>query len=641
MSFGSKNGDKTNVPALGFLLVGLNSYDSTNYGGKTADVLRSGSLPNGETKINLVLRDNGGAEVDKTVYGSSSIAEAGESLERKAWQSGGCISSQSSGEFLGNGCDTDSNTDFEVRAKPNPQNSASLPEPRGAPSINNFQAIYNFSPEIDFSWDLSADALGATSTNTYYIYEVKNGSSTPIFQSAPAISSRLSINAIGRDYNFEFKVQDRDGLAASATSTVRAKSFLNKFYFYADPRSSSAYLFDLTVSSQHPLWSVADSPNDVGWDGIVFYLNEDALGQGILTQDNNLLPDNKNFLRVKYSSLDTQKPLLVVGQTSPSCSQGKDLADVSFCPADRGDNRFYIFTASSTSDIKFSPSDYVTLVFYGDGGKSGMFGPHLLSLAAVDRTKYYFQNNPPTHEPPSSPASVQTSFDDLHSLLNIRWSTSTDPDSVDNSLVYEFNITSSSALNENGWRSLGSSLPNNLSASAEVAFPNSYKIGIRASDDFGDKSEPNVVNWNFPDGFQSLPFQKDHGRMLGRANGSGQKFFSQASATVDRVALWLGPEGGNFNHSDVFVKIQTDSGGSLGEIIASSTSAGLRDVDNPSEITFRLNSPVSLAASSSYWIVPAISSGNGAFVFGSSGNGYSNGFWSDSPGADAYFYLGK
>lgn len=128
--FGSKLEDKVIIPAKGFLLIGLNNYDVVNYNGVLEDILRVESLPNGNEETIVVLYDEKGSEIDRIIYDKDLISEAGQSLERLAWQNDKCTSAQGDGELLGNGCDTDNKNDFEIRVLPNPQNSSGLPEPR-------------------------------------------------------------------------------------------------------------------------------------------------------------------------------------------------------------------------------------------------------------------------------------------------------------------------------------------------------------------------------------------------------------------------------------------------------------------------------------------------------------------------------
>ncbi|GEM_PF-1759613 len=231
--------DQTVIQPKGFLLIGLNDYDLLNYGGKSADIKRTVALSNGEIdgqaeKIYIILSNSSSSEIDKISYDKNSITSDGQSLERKAFQSGACVSSQNNvstsllqGEFLGNGCDTNDAGDFEIRNSPNPQNSGSFPEPRSAPTINNFQVFYDFTPRFDFSWNLSGDSTGATSGITYFIYDSSNPSSTDLIfetSSTASLTFTYPIDEVDRDYNFQFKVQDRDGLSAVATSTVTANS---------------------------------------------------------------------------------------------------------------------------------------------------------------------------------------------------------------------------------------------------------------------------------------------------------------------------------------------------------------------------------------------------------------------------------
>jgi len=106
-----------------------------NYKGATAkDLIYSVNSNNLSYDNNsVILYDSSGQIVDEKAWVQ---LLKGQSLERKAWNNGICVSSQGDGEFLGNGCDTDGPNDFEIGAIPNPQNSASLAEPFVSPSEN-------------------------------------------------------------------------------------------------------------------------------------------------------------------------------------------------------------------------------------------------------------------------------------------------------------------------------------------------------------------------------------------------------------------------------------------------------------------------------------------------------------------------
>jgi hypothetical protein len=99
-----------------------------NYSGVTpADLIYSANSNNlAYTNNAVILYDAAGLRVDEADWVK---IEKGESLERRAWQNG-CLSAQGSGEYLGNGCDSDSSaSDFEKRQIAHPQNSSSSPEP--------------------------------------------------------------------------------------------------------------------------------------------------------------------------------------------------------------------------------------------------------------------------------------------------------------------------------------------------------------------------------------------------------------------------------------------------------------------------------------------------------------------------------
>src|SRR3989344_4994031 len=109
------------IAAKSFFLVGLDNYNHS--AGTIADVFHSSySLPT--TKTATIILYNNSNSVDEFNYNPANLA-AGQSLERKAFYNNQCVSPQNDGEFLGNGCDTDNESDFEIRNIPNPQNSGS------------------------------------------------------------------------------------------------------------------------------------------------------------------------------------------------------------------------------------------------------------------------------------------------------------------------------------------------------------------------------------------------------------------------------------------------------------------------------------------------------------------------------------
>ena len=73
--------------------------------------------------------------------------------------------------------------------------------------------------------------------------------------------------------------------------------------------------------------------------------------------------------------------------------------------------------------------------------------------------------------------------------LNLAWGTSTDPDWPANPLHYEMNYSTSTQLSDAGWIVPGP-IP--------LATGNTYLVGIRAADDYGDVSVRSNRHVEFP-----------------------------------------------------------------------------------------------------------------------------------------------
>ncbi|GEM_PF-1583269 len=133
--------DNATIGPKKFYLVGMGDYA----GVVPADMKWSQGLNNKGGTIFLVrsrekiVNGDDPNVVDHVGYGAGTLLlsegvaaplpPVGWSIERRAWQSGFCVSALGSGELLGNSCDTNNNAgDFEIRAVSNPQNSQSLPE---------------------------------------------------------------------------------------------------------------------------------------------------------------------------------------------------------------------------------------------------------------------------------------------------------------------------------------------------------------------------------------------------------------------------------------------------------------------------------------------------------------------------------
>ncbi|MEK7149419.1 MAG: lamin tail domain-containing protein [Patescibacteria group bacterium] len=133
------------IPVKGFYLI-VNSNATSSLKNK-ADMIHSSFDLSGSSSgatiflvstTTPILSINDSTIIDSLSYGSpqltvgvasSTVPDSNRSLERKSFLNSTCVSAQNDNEFLGNGCDTDSDSDFEIRAISNPQNFLSSPEP--------------------------------------------------------------------------------------------------------------------------------------------------------------------------------------------------------------------------------------------------------------------------------------------------------------------------------------------------------------------------------------------------------------------------------------------------------------------------------------------------------------------------------
>ena len=127
-----------------------------------------------------------------------------------------------------------------------------------------------------------------------------------------------------------------------------------------------------------------------------------------------------------------------------------------------------------------------------------------------------------TPPPLTTPTNLAENFDELGMQLNLLWSTSTDPDWSANPLHYEMNYSTSTTLSDNGWVA---------PAAIPVAMGNSYLIGVRAMDNFGDVSAAATTTWNFPAGF--VPYL-----LSPELSDAAQYFTVPSTSTLQSIKLF-------------------------------------------------------------------------------------------------------
>ena len=457
----------------------------------------------------LLLYDDKGNLIDEVSYVS---IDFGKSLERKVYLEGVCVSAQNDGEFLGNNCDTDSVNDFEIRDFPNPQNSQNLPEPRQRPTtVSNFKINYHFDvPVLEMSWDDSYDVFGSTTTISYQVEEINSSSSSPIDFITSSTQKELRIYEIGRYYDFSIKAVDKEGLSSVPTfASIYVPSFINSLYFYRHPDSSSnLYLVDIYYDS-YPFIPNLYKESFYPYRLIVFYNNEDQIVSRINYEDyqpfnyynfQTIVPGSivmryhpcySSDLNQRFESLSSVILLPTKEVSQSDCYAGWHSDALN--PLQLEDNHLQLALASSTDDVVFDSSQFLIVAFYDRYPWN--FGLREFELVAYDKTKYYFQNNPPPQQAPTQPQNLQVvsyTVNSPTSTVEISWIKSTDTDTIDDFLFYEFSLDGGLS-----WQIL----TNYNVDRAQLFLPlgNTYYVLIRAVDDFGNVSQPTGVIFSLPE----------------------------------------------------------------------------------------------------------------------------------------------
>lgn len=128
---GSTSSDQTIIPANGYLLIGLNSYDQS----PAADIKRSASLPNSAKTVQLF--DNLNSIIDSASYDTT--VNEGQSWTRTGAQS---PSPQNSGLSAGSNVNTSGNTNnSSSAANQNANTNSSVPNVNATTSANSANAV--------------------------------------------------------------------------------------------------------------------------------------------------------------------------------------------------------------------------------------------------------------------------------------------------------------------------------------------------------------------------------------------------------------------------------------------------------------------------------------------------------------------
>ena len=514
------------IKSKGFFLVARGKSDGEDdgyVGTTTPDYLyRSFSLSGGSNGGAVLLVStttdvsslNDGLIESALFYGNGSIfadfhpaavPEPSGSLRRKAFRDGYCLSGLpgSEGEFLGKNCETgESIADFEACSVAKPQNLQSLPEPRLSPTAptpilgENTIAKYDFGGMvIEFTWSPSRDSTASPSGIVYKIFEENNGSSS-LFIATTTVSVAYPLSRIGEMYHFSMLAFDRDGMPSAMTNisidtplpipsssivfSQNSSPSLSAGSHYSDNwyklgRGFSGVLHTLFLrglvdrpefSSSH-VYLREFEDKDYTHEVASFTLSDNAPFTNVV--HNVVLKDLEVELHpFSYYRLDTyqdyqNRSVILAGTTATGTAMS---------------NSFILDTGEVFNYYSFYPF----MVMEGEPGSQ-------VDVSVLQR--------------PTTPQIQSINFNESSMALNISWSTSTDLDSLDSKIIYEYNITNLSDFHESEWVQVGS----NVSLSYPVSFPNEYKIGIRAVDDTGLMSDVASTTWEFPGSFSSSEIQ--------------------------------------------------------------------------------------------------------------------------------------
>ncbi len=610
------------IPVKGFLLVASNEYQ----GQKTPDKRYSSQSYHLAYDDDAVVLYNGDNVVDEVAY--TNIGE-GQSFERKSFSAGVCVSVLSGGEFLGNDCDTgNSVNDFEIRVIPNPQNSASLPEPRSAPSqIQNFNAVYNDAgPQLALSWNSAVDYSGATSTLVYKISDVSLNPTLSVIETT-STEIQISINEIGRigknNYKFLIRAFDSDDFgSASSTVSVDAPSFFSNFYFFKNPANQAEYFIEGYYDKYPFIPERFSNPN---WKVAVFYLNQEApaipffYSDGQYGQWGSSIPGAIGLIYKTCANYDTNNiTALIFPDNVENCSpKFGGIRNSSFDWGNLEDAHFA--TKIDSSGAAFGENDFITVAFYADAGNDTQ------QLAAIDKNHYKFSPVIDWQKSPQWPNGTKLSVnsDKTTSKLNINWPRATDADSVDSLITYEIQYSTSSEwqiVSDNG----------HATGTGKIVAPgDDFQISVRAKDNFGNFDPNQILSaaWAYPSTtfYITQTVTSTWSMNFGDKNMICASIGCSGSASLQSItpkndfqfnkAILRLLQSTVSDSSNLRLRVYYNNNGvpDLNNLLGETAVSSLYNPNPDSDITFSFNFPISVAANSIYWLYLDVSDPSGFF----------------------------
>ncbi len=525
------------VPPLKFFL--LANKDGV-YSQKNPDLTYSYSLSKTSAVIFLsnsiepVSSENDPSIVDYVAYGevnfpnviSVTAPGSNQSVERLALNGNLCASPQNDGEFLGNGCRTGMpEGDFEIRLNPRPQGLLNLAEPRNAPlAVENFSLSYSTtSLTLSAEWQTastseiiststSSSSPNSTTSKNKLIYKIIDDSGDEIGQTASSSLSKR-VDEIGRDYLWSILAMDAEGLSSStSTASIYFPSFLDSLDLFKQQNADGKEEYYIEGKySQYPFVPNLYAPRgNLNGSILVFFLNHEAAKEPIIeggykTQSKEIAD---SLLSVDYNHCAAYPGPLNMFMSGDVIDPCPLYCLMSGTPSkEYFEDNLFLLKAIPQNQKELSEYDYITVAFYAyDHSSTWSGGQEILRLAAIDKTKHYLKYPAPKHYPPEKIKNftVKLHDDEIYNPhVFLTWDDTTDKDSVDRLLTYEYAVSSStdstSTEIENSslllwnktYKQYAASNGNTFQIGPEIPLGNGgkYKFYLRAKDNFGLSSE--------------------------------------------------------------------------------------------------------------------------------------------------------
>jgi len=466
---------------------------------------------------------------------------------------------------------------------------------------------------IDLSWQTVSST---NSSSSKVVYIIKDASSSAILGQSSSTSASVTIDEIGRNYDFLVEAVDASSsVLASATTTVSAPSFLSDLYFYKDPRNQNDYLVEPRYANYPFVPDLYYGPQNTTWKILVFYLNSDPAKEMYI--ENNIVSSWNSWPQEAIGKIFKIKyPRCHGGGVSPDFSL--ILPDISIrCAATVGTERFglsfgevginklIVKSEKSVGEISLSLNDYLTVGYYSfDHSSLPNGGPEVFKLVTIDKTKYYFGEES-VHEAPQLIGSINLVFDQQNSKLSVDWPKAIDSDTVESLLGYEIQYSSSSE-----WQNVYAT-----GTIKSVSPGDDFSISVRAKDEFGATSSVLMANWKYPEinyainqvefDDWSYPFGPDFASN-GCFNKSLQSIIPEKDFQFDKVVLKI-IQGGD-DSGDIRLSVYKDNGSNQPDFGVQLGNSILPMISHPSQdLVFKFNNSIPLLADNKYWLVLDIS----------------------------------